>query len=234
MRSGPEPLKIKGVNWLKPAIAALVLGIIGAALFGGLDLTGKPSFCGSCHAMQVYVKTWNTGSHQDALCVDCHQEPGVIGGLTQRAEIAKHYGLISMYFQRQRPSLASGVSTAGCLRCHEAIGLKTIKTAGGVKVSHKEMIAAGLNCGRCHAKIAHFSKAAKAQRPAHDYCFACHQKMSAGRKCAFCHTRDIGDTGPKQIDNYRKVELNLNACDGCHSTDSCADCHPSGRRLEQF
>lgn len=234
MRLKPEPLQIAKFNWLKPAIPVVVLIMIAAVVYLGLDFTGRSSGCGNCHAMRAYVDGWRQGTHKKAECVDCHQGPGIMAALAQRADTLKHYTMDKRYIRRGRPTLAGTVSTAGCLDCHENIAGKTIMSSTGVRVSHKEIIEAGLGCGRCHAQTGHKSKAAKAARPVHDYCFACHRRMEKGARCDFCHTRDVAEKGPTQIEAYRRVDLDLNRCNGCHTTDSCAGCHPEGRRLQSF
>lgn len=234
MKLKPDPLQIAKYNWLKKAIPVVVLVVIAAVVYLGLDYTGRSTFCGNCHAMQPYVDGWRKGPHRKAACVGCHQGPGVIAALAQRADTLKHFSMTDRYLQRRRPALAVTVSTPGCLKCHGTIAVKTIVSSTGVKVRHKEIIETGLSCGRCHTQTGHKSRAVKAVRPVHDYCFACHRQMKKGSRCDFCHTRDVGDKGPKQIDAYRKVDLDLNSCNGCHSTDSCAGCHPEGRRLESF
>lgn len=212
----------------------ILMALVGAAFVLGLNFTGKSATCAGCHDMAPYAKSLTKGRHRTTACVDCHQDPGLIGALVQRAEIVKNYSLTSIYFQRQRPSLASSISVGACLKCHAAMIDKTVVGNRGIKVRHTEIVEAGLNCGRCHQTTAHKSKAAAAKRPLHDYCFACHQGSGTPAKCSTCHTRDIGDKGPRQVDNYRKIDLNLNKCDGCHPVTGCPSCHPNGRQLETY
>lgn len=181
--------------------------------------------------MRPYLKTWKKASHRRTPCVSCHQEPGLLGALSQRAGIIKHYSISNIYFRRYRPMLATVMDNRNCLGCHEPIMLTTVKSRKGVLVSHKEINAAGLSCSRCHAGVGHASKTARIRRHMHEYCFACHQKPARTRACSFCHTNDIGSKGRNQIDEYRKVELDLRACDGCHATSTCKSCHPEGREL---
>lgn len=234
MKLKPEPLAINKTNWIKPVISLTVLVVLMVIAYIGLDYTGKSSFCVGCHEMKSYAKSRVKTKHKDTACIDCHQEPGIAGALSQRADILSHYGLINLYFQRQRPTLATTVSAAGCLKCHQAIMTSTVLTAQGVRVNHKSIVAAGLNCGRCHADTGHKSKAAASSRPVHDYCFACHKTPKTGSKCDFCHTKDVGDKGPKQLDFYKKAELNLKDCDACHSTASCTACHAETPQLEGY
>jgi cytochrome c nitrite reductase small subunit len=64
-------------RWFFVAAAVVVLGGGGAfAAFGPPGLyakTAEPSFCGSCHVLEMEYKNWfMNGGHRHAKCVDCH------------------------------------------------------------------------------------------------------------------------------------------------------------------
>ncbi len=232
MKTRPEPLKIERRNWLKLALPLIALAGLAAVLAAGLNVTGRPSFCGRCHAMQAYVAAWEKSTHRSAACTDCHADPGFAGALVQRAEIAKHYSRTRASVKLGRPALAAGVSTAGCLRCHQSIAERTVVTKNRLRVSHKEIIAGGLDCGLCHAGVGHRSRAAQAKQSAHTYCFACHQRLAKKTACSLCHTADPGAKGAGQLDNYGKIEFDPKKCSGCHTTETCSSCHEADPRLE--
>lgn len=64
----------------KIALSGLVLMVLGAAGVGGAEYyTGRPEFCGTCHVMDPYYKSWAHDKHGAKFgvrCVDCHYAPG--------------------------------------------------------------------------------------------------------------------------------------------------------------
>ncbi|HUN79989.1 MAG TPA: NapC/NirT family cytochrome c [Phycisphaerae bacterium] len=61
------------------------MAFTGLLLLGGLSLggaeyyTSRPDFCGTCHIMDSYYKSWSKdvhGAKVGARCVDCHYAPG--------------------------------------------------------------------------------------------------------------------------------------------------------------
>ncbi len=104
-------------------IYALVLVVVLAICIGGAEYyTAKPSFCGSCHIMIPYYKSWSHDRHAtefNVACVRCHYAPG-----TQHTFKAKFRGLsqLTSYFSGRagasRPR--AHVSDASCLTsdCH--------------------------------------------------------------------------------------------------------------------
>lgn len=234
MNISPEPLPVERRHWFRIISPFVVLLILGALFYFGVDYTNKPSYCSNCHDMKPYVASWKKSSHKKFACLNCHQEPGLLGYLTERAQTIKNYSLVRLYLTRQRPMLADYITGAACLRCHDNIRKEVVLSKSGIRVSHKEMISAGLNCSRCHAEVGHSSNAAASMRPAHDYCFACHDRSKLTTGCSFCHTRDVGLSGPDQLDFYRKVEIPLDECNTCHSTATCGDCHSKIPELSPF
>jgi len=109
---------------LKKVIVSLaVLAILGGGGMVGAEFyTARPQFCGTCHVMDVYYRSWNADAHShehNAWCVDCHYAPG-----EQHTIKAKFKGLsqVASYFSGRygtaRPR--AHVSDASCLTsaCH--------------------------------------------------------------------------------------------------------------------
>ena len=228
MKSHPERLQIERFKWSNVVIPLTAIALITFFLFVGLKLTGQPSSCGNCH--QTYLESWQKSKHKSATCEDCHQEPGLVGALIQRAETLRNLA----DSKRPGPTLSPYINMELCLECHQNILTKTTKTSDGVKVRHKEIIDEGLNCSRCHSRTGHVSKTDNARRPVHDTCFTCHQIQGISTDCALCHTRDIGETRAHKIDAYRKVQMRLDKCDDCHSAEGCTECHPNERIFSTF
>lgn len=101
----------------------LVLGVFAAICAGAAEYyTARPAFCGSCHIMDPYYRSWARdvhGAKLGARCVDCHYAPG-----EQHTLKAKFKGLsqVTSYFSGRagasRPR--AHVDNASCLtaRCH--------------------------------------------------------------------------------------------------------------------
>lgn len=119
----PAPKKPRLV-WLKRLALLAVAGAIvaGGGLAGAEYYTARPQFCGSCHVMIPYYKSWSHdihGAKVNAACIDCHYAPG------ERETIrAKFRGLsqvasyVSGRYGSSRPR--AQVSDASCLvsPCH--------------------------------------------------------------------------------------------------------------------
>ncbi|HEY6572302.1 MAG TPA: NapC/NirT family cytochrome c, partial [Candidatus Eisenbacteria bacterium] len=105
----PEPASPRSPKDRKPNLFARLFGRLGSAplrtfgflgallfamglvfTFTAVEMTSKPTFCGSCHIMAPYYKSWKGSSHGKIACVECHIPPGVT------AEIRKKYEAISM------------------------------------------------------------------------------------------------------------------------------------------
>jgi len=104
-------------------IVTVVLVVLAGAGLGGAEYyTARPDFCGTCHVMEPYYKSWSHDLHGRKLgvrCVDCHYAPG------ERFTFhAKFKGLsqVASYFSGRygaaRPR--AHVSDASCLasNCH--------------------------------------------------------------------------------------------------------------------
>ncbi|HVP11811.1 MAG TPA: NapC/NirT family cytochrome c [Phycisphaerae bacterium] len=109
---------------LKRIIVVLVIFLFIAAggMVGAEVYTSRPQFCGTCHVMDKYYRSWSVDIHGyklGARCVDCHYAPG-----EQHTIHAKFRGLsqVASYFSgrygQSRPR--AHVKDASCLTapCH--------------------------------------------------------------------------------------------------------------------
>ncbi|MEK6643066.1 MAG: NapC/NirT family cytochrome c [Planctomycetota bacterium] len=124
----PESLQGTPAKKKRSLVRTVVLMLVGLLCFGGFSLggaeyyTSRPDFCGSCHIMDPYYKSWSKDQHGakvGARCVDCHYAPG-----EQHTIKAKFKGLsqATSYFSGRygagRPR--AKVNNASCLvsGCH--------------------------------------------------------------------------------------------------------------------
>ena len=122
-RPAPAPRGRWRSRLKKLAVFLVVMAILGAGgLVGAEYYTSRPQFCGTCHVMDPYFKSWSRDEHSykhGARCVDCHYAPG-----EQHTIKAKFKGLsqLASYFSGRygaaRPR--AHVSDASCLTapCH--------------------------------------------------------------------------------------------------------------------
>ena len=120
---------------------------------------------------------------------------------------------------------AQAVGSATCLGCHAAT-VKTTATAAaqGVRVSHKEPLAAGADCTDCH-KV--YSGMVSSQTVGMTPCLKCHDGQTASAKCTACHIKDIATAAvpnPERPITGRDLIETPN-CYACHKTQSCDNCH---------
>lgn len=124
--AGALPSSAERRRWTRLKKLAAIMGalaILGAGgMVGAEYYTARPQFCGTCHVMDVYYRSWNSDAHSyehGARCVDCHYAPG-----EQHTLKAKFKGLsqVTSYFSGRfgaaRPR--AHVSDASCLTapCH--------------------------------------------------------------------------------------------------------------------
>lgn len=124
--TGASPVGTERRRWKRLKKFAVIVGALailgGGGMVGAEYYTSRPQFCGTCHVMDVYYRSWNSDEHgykHHARCVDCHYAPG-----EQHTIKAKFKGLsqVASYFSGRygaaRPR--AHVSDASCLTasCH--------------------------------------------------------------------------------------------------------------------
>ena len=232
------------------------LGLLGSLLlavglvltFTAVEITSKPTFCGSCHIMAPYYKSWKSSSHGKIACVECHIPPGVT------AEIRKKYEAISMvarYFTGTYGTKPwTEVADAACLRCHERRLLAGKELLGDVLFDHSAHLSEmrrgkTLRCTSCHGQMVQGSHIAVTTST----CILCHFKGAkegeGTTRCVLCHqvpekTYKLGTVSF----NHGDVARFGMECRWCHAQpqgskgevprERCQTCHNQADRLEEF
>lgn len=177
----------KGLGRIFLIILSITI-IVGAATGGLYWYASTPGFCNTCHIMQTRYVSWFRSSHgEKATCIECHSEPGILGGL--EAHIG---GLRYVYARltgtRTGPVIRATVSNDSCLRCHEDEPLGAV--VKGHDPNHVLHIAENVNCAACHNNLVHGTLLGEPSRDAMASCRDCHREPDrALDSCKGCHTQ---------------------------------------------
>lgn len=111
-------------NWVLSVLGlAFVVWFLAWGPMKLIHYTENPSFCASCHNMQLEYDTWNTSIHSSQICSDCHIPPQFIKGTVWDA----YFGMRDFYEfyvkgEWPDPILALPPSKEflkeNCIRCH--------------------------------------------------------------------------------------------------------------------
>ncbi len=225
---------------------ALALGFV--ALFGFIQVSSTPQFCGTCHIMKPYYESWKVSAHSKIACVECHISPGV------GAEIRKKYEAMSMvvkYFTATYGTKPwAEVDDAACLRCHDRRLIEGKVQYHMVTFDHRPHLTETrrgmkLRCTSCHSQIVQGTHIAVTTST----CAICHfkgQAPNAGTgRCLTCHTiPDRVQTASGAPFNHKQVRESGMDCRGCHAAvvsgdgavpkERCQSCHNQPDRLEKI
>ena len=151
-------------RWLKRlVIAAVVLVAGGATLLATAEHeTSQPQFCGSCHVMTPYYKSWHNDMHGGKLsvaCVDCHYAPGkrttIKAKLRGLSQVASY---ISGSYGATRPR--AHVDNQSCLtsKCHGDLKFmdKEISVSSTVKFFHAKHLSSQSEKQKAQARLGGF------------------------------------------------------------------------------
>ena len=227
---------------------AMLLGIGVVAMGTAMEVSSRPSFCGSCHIMAPYYESWKHSSHKNIACVDCHIPPGVT------AELRKKYEALSMVARYFTGTYSTNpwteVDDAACLRCHERRLLAGKELFGDVLFDHSAHLAGmrrgkTLRCTSCHSQIVQGSHIAVTAST----CILCHFKgQTSGvgtARCTLCHqVPDKVIHKDNLTFNHADVSRYGMQCTSCHArpvgTDGavpkerCVTCHNEPARLAAY
>ncbi len=239
-----------GINVLRqmswPAILLLIMAAMAVFVAGSIVVTGQPSFCNSCHIMNRYYDSWQTSSHSEVNCLDCHLQPGFAGYV--KGKINGLAQAVDCIVGRVGTKPNATVKDISCLRseCHsvEELVSKEIDY-NGIKFTHKNHVTKvvdgiTISCGTCHSHFegdGHFNVN-------NDVCFTCHflkDDESGSRlvqtSCQDCHKVPdmVIKRGLVTINHAEFVSYKASCEDSCHKreiektnevADSvCLNCH---------
>ncbi len=204
----------------------LILLVVIVAVYAA---TSTNSYCAQvCHARSKTVNAAVKTGH--APCVSCHEEQGVAGVVGNSASRLR---MSVSEVGGPRVSGTVPVQSAACLSCHDDVARNTVTTASGLRVSHKEIIAAGKPCNLCHPNSGHIKQSYSRGMGA---CIVCHDGTTASAECSVCHVRSAAQINGKPGQpadelgggeyTYAAVNAANRNCAGCHDVvNKCDPCH---------
>ncbi len=229
-------------------VLALLLGFGLVGLVAAVEITSQPSFCGTCHIMKPYYKSWTRSTHKNVACVECHIAPGMT------AEVRKKFEALSMVVKYVTGTYSQNpwteVDDSACLRCHERRTLVGKMDIKGVQFDHTNHLSdmrrgKKLRCTSCHSQIVQGSHIAVTTTT----CILCHfkgQQPGVGTaRCTLCHqipdkTYKVGNVTVNHADVAR-FGMDCVAChgqpkgsDGEVPKERCVTCHNQPERLEKY
>jgi cytochrome c nitrite reductase small subunit len=256
--SGPaEPTPAAGLRahiatWAKRATVALVVFIPAslAFLYLSVEVTSQPRFCGSCHIMAPYYKSWLTSGHKQVACVECHIPPGI------QSEARKKYEALAMVAKYFTGTYGTNpwteVDDQSCLRsgCHTKRLLLGREVYNGVLFDHQPHLTEmrrgkQLRCTSCHSQIVQGSHIAVTATT----CFVCHFKNvkpnTGTARCTLCHAvpEKTITTAGLSFDHGDVKRFGMD-CMSCHEgvvkgdgevpRERCFTCHNDAARLGRY
>ncbi|WP_371373075.1 cytochrome c3 family protein [Sporomusa aerivorans] len=133
--------------------------------------TSQSQFCGTCHEMEPMYQTWQTSTHRNVDCEDCHTKPGVSGVVNAKAK-----GLKELYLHVTSSNIAPKADErdVNCYNCHQdKVKLNTGKALAAKEPHTVKHFDNGMNCITCHSGVVHNSKMNNTV-PGRDTCARCH------------------------------------------------------------
>lgn len=222
-------MRSRRINLAIPALAAMLLSIflIAWAQTASTTSPDKESLvqrCGSCHAMEPEVTTWQNSTHQEIACTACHTDPGLKGWV--HMQVAR----VGMFLKVQRgqdsQTVSAHVPNQRCLDCHarqmpwvmQDLEPPDLDERGEPLPMPREQLAflpavAGhdahltleqpLLCTDCHNNVSHRApEGAERRDDFHETCQSCHEQQQVRIPvqtpvlCAACHL-DLKQVAPR-------------------------------------
>lgn len=229
-------------------VVGLVVGIGLIVAYGAMEVSSTPAFCGSCHVMEPYFDSWETSSHANIACVDCHIPPGIT------AEFRKKYEAMAMVARYFTGTYSTNpwaeVDDSACLECHERRLLVGSELFGDVLFDHGPHLAElrrgkRLRCTSCHSQIVQGSHITVTNTT----CTLCHFKGEVSgegtAECTLCHEVPdrVVDAEGLRFDHGDVLRFGME-CRACHTPpgadegrvpkERCLTCHNQADRLAEY
>lgn len=205
------------------SIVAAIIGIIGLVLFGRgsaiADLIGVPD--------KTQLIKFSHAKHAEAgaECSQCHEVTASV--FSSDRMLPTHTQCQSCHEQEVNET---------CNYCHTSDdNMQALPNpVREFLFSHKQHVAdQGMQCETCHKGMDKAEFASHENLPPMTTCNTCHNNVKATNQCEACHT-DLTGLKPAShmVSNFKREHsrtMNLRSfeanCQGCHTEQSCAECH---------
>lgn len=226
--------------------------VVAFSLLFFVKVTSQPSFCKSCHVMEPYFEAWETSTHANVTCIECHIPPGFEGTVHSKfLAVSMVANYFTGVYKRSKPW--AEIEDRSCLRsgCHDTRLLESTEDFRGVKFDHKphiEELRRGkqLRCTSCHSNIVqgeHISVNESA-------CFLCHFKPDTLgfptdlATCTNCHNPPTGVMAADTSFDHTEMLARKADCSSCHASEvagdgfvpreRCNSCHAELQHIERY
>jgi len=209
----------------KRLVTTLILSVIALALWLATGYaTASSELCDSCHDAGLHsVADPKANPHRATRCVACHESGGLTGQYFSRVPYRMLHvvdGLVETTLSKEYGRIA----TSSCTACHASdIAATTLNAQSGVKMSHREPMAASAECLDCHRpQEGTVSGATVGMRP----CLRCHDAKTASAECGTCHDKKAAAAARARSADFASALVKDVKCGGCHDEkQSCDPCH---------
>jgi len=235
-----------------------VLGLFGTAgltavTYTAIHHTAQPDFCNSCHIMEPYFASWQSSSHAQVGCIECHYEPGSVETLEGKFKALSQLAKYVTRTQGTKPW--AEVSDASCMRsgCHSVRLLDGPVAFGQIDFDHRHHLLESrrgrrLRCTSCHTQM---------QQDEHisvdkSVCYMCHfmpdaegERVAELSDCEKCHGAPDHEVlvDGKVFDHSAYVARGVD-CRECHDPviegdgkvrrERCHSCHGESGHIERI
>lgn len=262
------PVKQKGKSRIRIPVGRLFVMLLGLCAFLFVAYLGTFNFfatsknCVKCHEMKPEYDTWKASSHSQFDCLQCHEDPGVVGTIKVALK-----GLSIFKTHMTRPDdtpikVNHAVKNYVCSDCHSKNRKAT--PSGDLIIPHDRHAAKGVECIACHSGIAHGNIVERNARanidladwdlrtganqmitknisPPMDACLNCHSLRNVTTKCSICHSQVIIPSTHKTPTWLNEGQHGIDArnggireCHKCHSYTFKGSYKPFGMNVTQY
>ena len=223
-RAGTAEVTTPPISWLTVAGISILLV---AALWVVVGVTtSNGAVCSSCHSNSSHAQAGMGDPHRDVACVACHESGGSVARVTVNVLTRVQHVAAARIHPAGEAGFGQPSASDACARCHdEEITGTFYDRQRGVRISHKEPIAAGAQCIDCHALNAGVVDSTTVGMSP---CLRCHNGEVAKAECSVCHVGDpSGAIRSAATTQTMASELVPNPqCNGCHyDMTTCNACH---------
>lgn len=179
-RPGRRPGRARWITVM--GLALLIIAAVGAPWIWA----SRNSFCGSCHVMQPYYKTWTKSTHANIDCVTCHNGPGIVGQARGKVALFR-YLVVNVVFRPDKIKAGNGIPNEYCIDCHSEHRAPTTGADIKLPAGHHKMKGNPYMCTDCHKELVHSANRIKKNVVRMKVCVDCHKKKKVSAKCSVCH-----------------------------------------------